>query len=234
MSQERNSFQKIFISGLLILIPIVATLFVLGFLFNFLDSWLSPYGAEILRALGVNLPADWKKVPGFGILATFLLIVGTGLFASHYLGRRLLKLVDSFMGSLPVVNHVYSGMRQLVDAFSASEGTAFKTVVMLEFPRKGIWTLGFISAPAAAWAQRVLKKKDMVNVFIPAAPLPSQGLLVLVPKSQVKVLPLSVEETFKIIATMGLVSGKEKPTMPAAVLPEPTPPVSRTEKKSRP
>jgi uncharacterized membrane protein len=219
MAKEKNSFQKIFISGLLILIPIVVTLFVLVFLFNFLDSWLSPYGAEILRALGMNLPPTWNKVPGFGILATFILICITGLFASNYLGRRLLKLVDSFMSSLPVINHVYSGMRQLVDAFSASEGTAFKTVVLVEFPASGIWTLGFISAPAASWAQREFKT-EMVNVFIPATPLPSTGILVLMPRNKLKIVPLSVEETFKIIATMGLVAGKE--TMAKA-----EPPVSR-------
>jgi uncharacterized membrane protein len=215
MAKEKNSFRKIFIAGLLILIPIVVTIFVLVFLFNFMDSWLSPYGAEILRALGVNLPADWKKVPGFGILATFILICITGLFASNYLGRRLLKIVDNFMGSLPFINVVYSGMRQLVDAFSASKGTAFKTVVMLEFPAPGIWTLGFISAPAAAWAQRKFKTA-MVNVFISASPLPSTGIMVIVPLAKLKVLPLSVEEAFKIIATMGLVPGKENAAVPGA------------------
>jgi uncharacterized membrane protein len=214
--EKKKTFQKIFISGILILIPIMVTLFILGFMFNLLDSWLSPYGAQILRTLGVDLPHDWKQIPGFGILATFILICLTGLFASNYLGRRMLAVIDQFMASLPLINHVYGGMRQLVDAFSQRQGTAFKTVVMLEFPSPGIWTLGFLTTPSSTWAKRHVSG-DLMNVFVPAAPIPSAGILVMVPRRKLKVLPLSVEEAFKIVATLGIVAGKEK--VPA--LPEP-------------
>jgi uncharacterized membrane protein len=219
MAEEKKMFRNIFISGLLILIPIAATIVVLGFMFNLLDSWLSPYGAYILRAFGVALPADWKNIPGFGIVATFVLICLTGLFASNYLGRRLLKVVEKFIGSLPLINNVYNGMRQLVEAFSSGQGKAFKTVVMLEFPQRGNWTLGFLTSESALWAQKAARQ-TLVNVFIPAAPIPSQGILVLVPRHKLKVLPLSVEEAFKFIATLGLVTGKAKDRLPAGILPE--------------
>ncbi len=209
MPKDKQTFQKIFISGLLILIPMVVTVAVLVFLFNLLDNWLSPYGAQILRALGANLPDSWNRIPGFGILATFLLICLTGLFASNYLGRRLLDFLDQFLQSVPLIQNLYGGMRQLVDAFTASEGMAFKTVVMLEFPSTGVWTLGFLTTSSAEWARRV-GGADLETVFIPAAPIPSQGLLIMVSRRRLTVLPLSVEAAFKMIATLGLVAGQEK------------------------
>lgn len=207
---KKINLRSIFISGFFIMLPIMVTVVAMVFVFNLLDSWLAPYGAYILRFFGVNLPPDWKNIPGFGIVATFILIFVAGLFGTNYLGRRLLKFVDQFMGSVPVINYVYSGIRQLMDVFASSQGTtAFKTVVMVEFPLPGAWSLGFLTTPSFAAARKAAQAK-LVNVFIPTCPIPSQGILLMVPENRLRVLPMAVEDAFKMFATLGLVQ-KERP-----------------------
>lgn len=205
MAQEsKTTFKGIFISGLFILIPLIVTLAVLVFLFNSFDNWLAPMINYLLQLTGFRLPAGWKRIPGLGIVATVLLIFLAGLFGSHYLGRRILHLAEQLITGIPVVSNIYTGVRQLVKAFSDAGTTAFKTVVMVEFPGPGQWTMGFLTAPAMPEANRLAKDK-LMHVFIPAAPIPSQGLLLQVPASKMKVLPITTEDAFKMLATLGLV-----------------------------
>ncbi|MEW6516455.1 MAG: DUF502 domain-containing protein [candidate division FCPU426 bacterium] len=199
------TLRRIFISGLLVMIPLAATILILVFLFNLLDGWLAPMGGQFLRALGFKLPPELKRIPGFGILATLVLTMLTGLVASNYLGRRVLRFGDRIIRNIPLVSNVYGSIRQLVKAFSAGGSTAFRTAVLFEFPRKGIWTVGFLTVPAFAAAEQIIRKK-MLTVFLPAAPIPSQGVMLLVPAKDVRILPMSAEQALKLIATLGLVS----------------------------
>lgn len=204
---KKNRIQRVFITGLLILIPIVATIFVLIFLFNLLDGWLAPAGGQILRALGVKLPTDLEHIPGFGIAATFLLIFFTGLFASNFLGRKILQFGDKIIKRLPLVNNIYSTIRQVVTSFSIAGSKAFKQVVMFEYPRKGLWAIGFITTNSLPSVQRIAKQK-MVNVFLPTTPNPTSGFLLMVPEKDVYPLPISPENGVKIIASVGLIQSE--------------------------
>jgi uncharacterized membrane protein len=207
--RKEHPLRRIFISGLLVVIPLAATVLILIFLFNLLDGWLAPMGGQFLRAVGFKLPPELKRIPGFGILATLVLILLTGLVASNYLGRRVLRFGDRIIRNIPLVSNVYSGIRQLVKAFSSAGSTAFRTAVLFEFPRKGIWTVGFLTVPAFAAAEQIVRKK-MLTVFLPAAPIPSQGVMLLIPAKDVRILPLSSEQAFKLIATLGMVSSPEE------------------------
>lgn len=207
--RKEHPLRRIFISGLLVVIPLAATILILVFLFNLLDGWLAPMGGQFLRALGFKLPPELKRIPGFGILATLALILVTGLVASNYLGRQVLSFGDRVIRNIPLVSNVYGGVRQLVKAFSGSGSTAFRTAVLFEFPRKGIWTVGFLTVPAFAAAEQIVRKK-LLTVFLPAAPIPSQGVMLLVPAKDVRILPLSTEQAFKLIATLGMVSSTEE------------------------
>ena len=191
------------------------------FLFNLLDGWLAPYGSRILRTLGVQLPQDWKAVPGFGILATFILIVLTGLFASNYLGRRILAFGDRVIKGLPIVNTIYSAVRQVVNTFSVSTNRAFQTVVLFEYPRPGCWALGFITTTSLPSARR-LTGKNLVNVFIPTTPNPTSGFMLMIPEEDLIPLPVAPDEALKIIATVGLIQ-KEKAPLPQVLSETPTP-----------
>jgi uncharacterized membrane protein len=201
---HKNTLKRIFITGFLVLVPIAATLALLVFLFNLFDGWLSPYGGQILRSFGVQLPAEWKRVPGTGILATILLTFLTGLISSHYLGRRLVNTLQNAIERIPLVSNIYGGIRQFLTAFSARDSKTFQTVVLVEFPKPHMYTIGFLTTASLPAAQKLAKTK-LVNVFIPAAPIPSQGLFMMIPVKQVRVLPITVEEAVKMLATLGLV-----------------------------
>ncbi len=203
-AENKNTLRKIFFTGLLVLLPIATTVLILVFLFNLLDGWLAPVGGEILRALGVRLPGEMKHVPGFGILATLLLIFLTGVFASNYLGRQILRFGDRLIRSIPVVNSIYSAMRQVVNSFSATGASAFKKVAIFEYPRRGLWALGFITTPSIT-AARQATGEELVNVFLPTTPNPTSGFLLMVPFKDLHVLPTTPEEALKIIATVGLI-----------------------------
>jgi len=228
MSNHEKTWRGIFISGLLTLIPIVATGFVLLFLFDLFDGWLAPLGARIVTALNLRLPLGLKHIPGLGILATLVLTFLTGLFASHYLGRQLLEFGERVIDNIPVIKHVYGGIRQIMDSFSMKEGqkTPFKTVVMFEFPRPGIWTLGFLTTRSMAIANRKARQ-ELMNVFVPAAPIPSQGIFLMIPARDLHYLDLTAEEALKMIATLGLVQKKGED---ASALPPPAVPKKRLKK----
>lgn len=202
--ESKTTLRKIFITGLLILIPIAATVIILVFLFNLFDGWLSPAGGRILRAFGLNLPLDLQHIPGFGIVATVVLIFLVGLFGSNYLGRQVLQFGDRLIKRVPLVNSIYIAIRQVVSSFSITGANAFKTVVLFEYPRKGLWAIGFITSPSLASAEKITKQK-LMNVFLPTTPNPTSGFLLLVPEKDLHVLPISAENGLKIIATVGLI-----------------------------
>lgn len=215
MAPEVKKTQTIFISGLFILIPLMVTIVVLVFLFNLFDGWLAPVSNYVLHLTGFQLPAGWKTIPGLGIIATLILIFLAGLFGSNYLGRRVMLLAERIITSIPFVSNVYGGVRQLVKAFSATGASAFKTVVMFEFPMPGQWTVGFLTTSSLPAASKLAKAK-LMNVFVPAAPIPSQGLMVLVPENKLKILPITTEEAFKMLATLGLVQKGQDEGAPSA------------------
>ncbi len=216
MSKTGRGLRKIFITGLVILVPLAVTVAVLVFLFNLLDTWLAPIMNEVLHLAGVPLPAGWKRIPGLGILATVLIVFFTGLVGSNYVGRRLLSFGHRLLKNIPLVKDVYGGVTQLVRVLSSGESAPFSTAVLLEFPRSGIWTMGFVTGQASEWVNREAGE-ELVNVYIPAAPIPTQGLFIQVPRRSLRVLPLSTDDAFKTLATLGLVQAApaaEDPLLP--------------------
>lgn len=223
-TESRRGIRSVFITGLLILIPVVVTLAVLTFLFNFFDRWLTPVVNPILVWGGVPIPQGWGRIPGLGILATALLVFVTGLISRNYFGGRLIRFGHALLNRIPLVKNVYGGVSQLLKALTDAGATPFRTVVLVEFPRPGVWTLGFVSGDASAVANQTAGE-ELVNVFVPAAPIPSQGLYLLVARRELRVLPITTEEGFKMLATLGLIQGPRpglaEPDLPFDLPPEP-------------
>ena len=217
----KSGMRKIFITGLVILVPVAVTVVILVFLFNLLDNWLAPVVNRLLHLAGQPLPLGWTRIPGLGILATLLLVFLTGLVGSNYFGRRLIDLGHTLLQNIPLVKNVYGGVNQLVKTLSSGETAPFRTVVLIEFPRRGLWTLGFVTSPAPELANRTARAQ-LVNVYVPVAPIPHQGFYLMVPKRDLRVLPVTTEEGFKLLATLGLV---QEGAAPAAVIGRANPPV---------
>ncbi len=189
-----------FLSGVLVIVPIIITYIVLRFLFEGLDNLLSPL---ITRFLGYN-------IPGLGVLATILLIFLAGFLTANVVGSRIFKWAEAFVIKTPLVKTIYVSAKQLVEALTIADKKALKQVVLVEYPRKGVYALGFLTE------QILIELKDkgedeMIAVFIPSTPTPVTGLVILFPRKEVTFLDITVEEGVKFFVSGGIASPKKFP-----------------------
>lgn len=205
----KRRIRNIFITGVLLTLPVAFTLFILNFLFNSLDKAVSPYFTKMLIAFGAPIPEDFHT-PGFGVIMTVIIIFLIGLFATNIFGAKLVKLGETILAKIPIVRNIYTGAKQVVTTIAHAETKAFRKVVLVEFPRKGIYAVGFVSSEARGEVQR-LTDKEVINVIIPTTPNPTSGFLVFVPKQDVIELAMTIEDGIKFIISCGIVSPKIAP-----------------------
>ena len=148
-------------------------------------------------------------VPGLGLLVLLVVLTLIGMFAAGFLGRFFIRLGEWFLSRMPLISSIYSLLKQIFETVFSSKTQAFKKVVMLEYPRKGIWILGLVSADLKGEIERSFTE-PMLNVFIPTTPNPTSGFLIFVPKKDVIELDMSVEEAIKFIVSGGLVEPKKE------------------------
>ena len=183
--------RKTLLSGVLLLVPSVATAWVLSTFFKSVDAVLAPV---FNRLMG-------RDMPGLGFLTTLLLVYLLGLLASNVVGQRALALWDQFVTRVPLVRGVYRVTKEVSQAFG-SEKKPFREVVAVEFPRKGVWTLGFLTADAPT---NLPLPNNSVFVFIPTTPNPTSGWLILVPREEALPTPYSIDEGMRLIISAGIV-----------------------------
>lgn len=191
-------FKKIrnyFITGLILLLPIVATFYIVFAIFSTLDRVVRPL---IILLFG-------REIYGIGVLLSLALIVFAGMFGRNVLGRKLIAISEWLMVRIPLVKQVYITVKQIIDTiFSQTATRNFKRLVMIEYPRKGVHQLGFITGSSAAVLQKETNDK-LVNVFVPTTPNPTSGMLVLVPEEDVTYLDIPIEDGIKLILSGGVV-----------------------------
>ena len=190
-----KSLRRLFLSGLVVLLPSIVTLYVLYFTFNIIDSFI---GSLLKLWLG-------HAVPGLGFLVTLLVILAAGLVATNVLGKKLLSLVDNAFLQLPVIKPIYAASKQMIDAFTAKRSQLFQSVVLVEYPRRGIYAVGFLTGKGSAEIREKIKK-EVVPVFIPTTPNPTSGFLLLVPGDELIHLEMPVEEALKMIISGGVIT----------------------------
>ncbi|MFQ6672108.1 MAG: DUF502 domain-containing protein [Candidatus Tectimicrobiota bacterium] len=203
-------FRRIFVTGLLVTIPLAVTVFLLSWLFTKLDR-LSPLLTRGLIALGLPLPEGFR-LPGLGILFTVALVFLVGIFITTFVGRRIIDWGEELLRKIPLVRIIYGGAKQVVDAVASQRGTAFNQVVLVEYPRKGLYSIGFLTCENSGEIQAV-DQRHLVNVFIPTTPNPTSGLLIVVPQEDVVPLSMTVEDGIKFIMSGGLLA----PEVPLSV-----------------
>lgn len=210
--------RQAFLTGLVIVLPLTITLWILGLLVRLLEGLSSPVLLAVLRVVEPDLAADaaiatWV-VPIVGVALTFLLVVLVGALAGNFAGRRLVAAFERLMLRLPVVKGIYGAARQLIDAFSRKD-EVFRRVVAVEYPRAGIWTIGFLTQSGASVPRGDGPPlQDVSLVFLPTTPNPTSGWLAVVPDRQVVPLAMSIEEGVKLIVSGGLVAPRS-PAPPA-------------------
>ncbi|MDK2822685.1 MAG: hypothetical protein PWQ67_230 [Clostridia bacterium] len=201
-----KKLQTYFITGLVVLLPTVVSIYVFLLLFNFIDKLILgklPF-AEYIPGLNY-LNSLAQKIPGIGFISTILLILLIGILAKNIIGKRLINFFDRLMLSLPVVKSIYNAVKQIIEAFIRQDKDAFQKVVLLEYPRKGLYALAFVTGTTRGEIQ-AKTRQEMINVFLPTTPNPTSGFLLLVPREDLIPLEMSVEEGIKLIISGGVVT----------------------------
>lgn len=188
-------FRVTFIAGLIVLLPLAATYYVLRALFHWIDGILA---ARVAALTG-------RFIPGLGAIATVLVVLATGLIATNFFGRRFIVWVEGLMARTPFIRGVYVTMKQITDAFVQPGQGAFKRVVMFQFPQNGTYAIGFMTGYTRGEPEQMVGE-PVVNVFMPTTPNPTTGFLFLIPISQVVFLDIPVEEGLKMIISAGVIT----------------------------
>ncbi len=192
-----------FFTGLAAILPIFATCYVIFFLFVFTDSILGRFiNAYLQNKLGFY-------IPGLGIIIFVLLILFAGILAKYLLGRRLFVWFESSLLRIPLIKQIYLSFKQIVEFLFSQKKRTFKKVVLVEYPRKGIWSLGFVTNEGMPAAKQ-LTSEDLINVFIPSSPGPLTGYLVFVRRQEAIFLDISVEDAIKMVFSGGVLNPGEQ------------------------
>jgi len=192
-------FRKYLITGLLIWIPLVITIWVLKLVVDVLDQSLRllPDAWQTERWLGVH-------IPGLGAILTIVIVLLTGLFATNFFGAQLVEIWHDILHRIPVVNSIYSSVKQISDTLFSSSGQAFRKALLVQWPHPGLWTIAFLTGvPGGDVANHL--KGDYVSVYVPTTPNPTGGYFVVVSRKDVIELDMSVDEALKYIISMGVV-----------------------------
>ncbi len=194
-----------FLTGILVTAPIGITLFLTWQLLAFIDARMTPFIPAIYNP-NTYLPF---AVPGIGLVVLIGFITFVGALTTLFIGRTLLAISDSLLQRMPVVRNVYSATKQIFETILAQKSTAFRQVVMFEYPRRGIWAMGFVTGMTEGEIQN-LTEEEMVNVFLPTTPNPTSGYLLFLPRRDLIPLKMSVEEGAKMIISGGIVAPPDK------------------------
>ncbi|HEY9549148.1 MAG TPA: DUF502 domain-containing protein, partial [Kiloniellaceae bacterium] len=189
-----------FLAGVLVTAPIGITFWLTWRVITFVDDRITPY-----------IPAHWNPesylpfgIPGLGLVVAVIALTVIGLLAAGYVGRMIMHVGERIVARVPVVRSLYSWTKQLLETVLSQTSTAFREVVLIEYPRRGCWAVGFITGETVGEVQR-LTEATVYNVFLPATPNPTTGFLLFLPKEDVHHLDLTIEEGIKLVISGGIV-----------------------------
>lgn len=199
-----SALRRYLIAGLLVWLPLGATVLVVKLLVGLMDQTL------------LLLPERYQpeayfgfSVPGLGLLLALSVVVITGAGVANLFGRKVVSVWEALLARIPLVRSVYGGAKQLAETLFSSTGQSFRQVVLVEFPRKGVWTVAFLTGTAVGEAQRKTER-EVVNVYVPTTPNPTGGYFIMVPREEVVELEMSIDEGLKMIISMGAVVPPER------------------------
>ena len=191
--------RRYLIAGLLVWLPIGVTVLVVKLLVDLMDQTLVvlPEAYRPDRLLGFH-------IPGLGVVLSVLVVLSTGVVMAHFFGQQLLAAWEAILNRIPLVRSIYSSVKQLSATLLSSGGQSFRKVLLIEYPRKGLWTLAFQTGTDIGEAQ-AKTGEDVINVYVPTTPNPTSGFFLMVPRRDVVELDMSIDEGLKMIISMGVV-----------------------------
>jgi uncharacterized membrane protein len=201
----KKKMKRIFLTGLAVVIPAGLTIYILFFIINVMD--------KLLQIIPVTYQPDNLlsfHIPGLGVIFTVFLIFICGLVTTSYFGNRLIGIGERIVGKIPFVRSIYQAIKRIADSFFMDRAHGFKKVVVVEYPRRGIYSIGFITGTPNGEIQKQLRKdQPCVGIYIPCALTPTTGVFVLVPRDEAIEIDMTVEEAFTLIISAGIVTPQE-------------------------
>ena len=199
-------FRRFFLTGLLVTAPIIITIYVTWLVITFIDVKVANLLPEYL---------DFRKalpfqIPGLGLVIVIFVITLIGAITPGLIGRNLLKLGEMILFKTPVIRTVYSSIKQIMETVMSTNSKSFKEVVLVEYPRKDIWVIAFVTSSVQGELDNKIKKSDLVSIFVPTTPNPTSGFLLFAAKKDLIYLKMPVEQAVKLVISGGIVSPKQK------------------------
>lgn len=194
-----STLRKYIIAGLLVWLPLAATVAIIKLVIDLLDKTI------------LLLPPEWQpatalgfSIPGFGVIFAVSILLLTGMFAANLFGRRLVSFWEAILNRIPLVRSIYNSVKQISTTLFDDKGKSFRKVVMLEYPRKGVWSIGFLSNDNVDTEIEHVSE-SLSAVFVPTTPNPTSGFIIMTPREDITELDMTVEEGFKFIISMGVI-----------------------------
>lgn len=196
--------RRYLVAGLLVWVPLGITFLIIRFMLEVMDRLL------------LLLPVEWRPetllgftIPGFGLILAIAILLITGMIGANLLGRSVLRGWESLLSRIPLVRTVYSSVKQIMSSLLASGSQSFRKVLLIEYPRKGIWTVCFQTGPAAVEIQSKLDK-EVIMVFVPTTPNPTSGFIMAVPIEDTRELDMDIETALKLVMSLGIAANTDK------------------------
>ena len=187
-----------FFTGILVTAPVLLTVYITWAAIQLIDG-------QVVSLLPVLKDWNTLQIPGVGLVIGVILITLIGALAAGFLGRWIIRLGESLLNRMPVVRTIYGASKQILETIISSQSDAFREVVLVEYPRKELWVIGFVTGGTKGEVRRLVDR-DMVNVFVPTTPNPTSGFLLFCPRSEVIFMQMSVEEAVKLVVSGGIVT----------------------------
>ena len=200
MKRLRTSLKNYFLTGLLVILPIFITVYIILSLIRAMDAILKYIPAKYLPETYLQ-----SHIPGLGLILVVVLVFVVGLLTRNFIGRKIVKLGENIVDRIPLVRVLYTGVKQLLEPLFLQKTNAFKSVALIEYPRRGVHVIGFVTGESKGEVQNKTSK-TMMNLFVPTTPNPTSGFYILIPEDEVVYLNMSVEDAFKLIISGGIVS----------------------------
>ena len=200
---KTKSLRSYLLAGLIVWVPILVTFVVLRFIVDILDTTVAlfPHQYQPEHLFGI-------QVPGVGVVFSLVLLLVTGIVATNFFGQRLFSWGEALLAKIPLVSSIYNATKQVIQAVFATNSQAFRKVMLFEYPRRGVWSLGFLTgnSPMVGAAG-----EPLISIFIPTTPNPTSGFLVLVPEKDAKEVKMSIDEALKYIISLGVMQISKEP-----------------------
>lgn len=211
-----RGLKNYFYAGMIVIMPIFLTVFILNWILNFVlmltsKSFTVKMISTLIENFGIERTTELKYfIYFFYVIGVFVFIIIVGYITRNIVGKKITYLINNMMSRLPVVKHIYLTISQIVNLLSSTNNQSYKKAVLIEYPRKGVYSIGFLTADNNKVVEKI-SGEEMCNIFVPTSPNPTSGMFVMLSKKEVKVLDMKIEDAIKLVISGGVLTpGMEK------------------------